>query len=123
MSLDCCEYTERLEQFLVENVGSRLESAILSFWSRHPYTAFSQPVIMYALDSNKLDIQQALESLMSRGLLQRHTANGVAMYSLTADDERRSLVLELEGRASEMQDSSLHHLSGLVASNAAHRPH
>ncbi len=121
MAAEYGRHTELLEQFLAENVRSRLEMGILSFWSRHPATKFSQPAITYAMDSNKLDMQQALDALVSKGLLQRHTANGVALYSLTADDERRSLVLELGGRASEMQDNSLHHLSGLVAGNAAHR--
>ena len=114
-------HKERLEHFLRENVGTRLEMALLCFWSRHHDTKFSRSAILYAMDSNKLDTQQALDSLVNKGLLLRHAANGVALYSLTADDGRRSLVLELTNRASEMQDSLLHHLPGLVAGNTGHR--
>lgn len=121
MSAEDDERKERLEQFIRENVGTRLELELLYFWSRHHDTRFSQSAILYAMDSNKLDTQQALDVLVAKGLLQRQVANGVALYSLTADTERRSLVLELWSRPSEMQDSLLHHMPGLVAGNATPR--
>lgn len=121
MAVENDKHRERLEQFLRDYVGTRLELELLCFWSRHHDTKFSQSAVLYAMDSNKLDTQEALDTLVTRGLLQRQVVNGVALYSLSAGDDRRSLVLELGDRASEMQDRLLHHMPGLVAGNAGHR--
>ncbi len=114
-------HSERLERFMRQSAGSALELDLLYFWSRHPNTRFSQSAIFHAMDGKKLDSLRALDSLVTRGLLERQVVNGVALYSLTADQEKRPLVLELSAHASQVEGCLLHYKPGLAAIGGNHR--
>jgi len=68
---------------------------LLLFWGMHPNAKFDRKAICYALDYSKLDTERALRIMIEEGLLDSHSRNGVTLYSLTKDEERRRPVLEL----------------------------
>lgn len=82
-------------RFLQEHGDSRVKRELLLFWGMHPNARFDRRAICYALDCNKLEAEKALRAMVGEGLLEERTGNGVALYLLTTDDERRRSVLEL----------------------------
>ncbi len=86
---------ESLYRFLEEHGNSQVRKELLLFWGMHPNAKFSGFAICYAVDCNKLDTKRALKDMVEAGLLDTHIYNGVSLYSLTKNEERRRPVLEL----------------------------
>jgi len=86
---------EQLLRFLEQYAGDRLKTELLAFWGRHPNAKFTRSAISCALDCKKLDMDRALKDMVERGLVDMHKHNGVTFYSLTANEERRRVALEL----------------------------
>ena len=86
---------ERLCKFLENYAGDRMGTKLLAFWGRHPDTGFTKSAICWALDCKKHDINRALKDMVEAGLIDMYECNSVLLYSLTANEERRRLVLEL----------------------------
>jgi len=86
---------EELYRFLEEHGNSRVKRELLAFWGRHPNAKFSRYAICFALDCGKLEANSALRALVDAGLVDNHTNNGLTLYSLTENEEKRRLVLEL----------------------------
>ena len=86
---------EELYRFLEEHGNSRVKRELLDFWGRHPNAKFSRHAICFALDCGKLEANKALRALVDAGLVDNHTNNGLTLYSLTENEEKRRLVLEL----------------------------
>jgi hypothetical protein len=86
---------EELYHFLEEHGTNRVKRELLAFWGRHSDAKFSRRVICYALDCSKLEAEGALRAMVDAGLVDNHTNNGLTLYSLTENEERRRLVLEL----------------------------
>jgi len=82
-------------RFLQEYGDSRVKRELLLFWGMHPNARFDRRAICYALDCNKLEAEKALRSMVDEGLLLEARSNGLTLYQLTANDERRHSVLEL----------------------------
>jgi hypothetical protein len=86
---------EELLGFLEQYATDRLKTELLAFWGRHPKAKFSRSAIRCALDFGKLDVDRALEQLVETGLVDVCANSKMPLYSLTANEERRRLVLEL----------------------------
>ncbi len=86
---------ESLICFLQKQGDNRVKRGLLLFWGMHPSAKFDGKGICYALDYSKLDTERALSTMVEEGLLGKHTSNGVILYSLTTDEEKRRPILEL----------------------------
>ncbi len=87
---------ERLCQFTKEYTDDQcclLE--ILQFFGRYPHTRFSGLAVIHALNGRRFYTERALKYLIDKGVVKRYSENNVSLYSLTEDEELRSLVLNL----------------------------
>jgi hypothetical protein len=98
---------ERLYRFLQEHGDNRVKRELLLFWGMHPNARFDRRAVCYALDCNKLDAEMALGTMVDEGLLDKDTCNGVTLYLLTAEEERRRAVLELAALSWDQWQSML----------------
>jgi DNA-binding MarR family transcriptional regulator len=99
MVIDCVQYrvaNSRLFHFLKENGHTYLELQLIRFWARHPRTRLSLYAIANALDTAKINLREAITSLIDKGLLQeQQDSNGLVTYSLTEDPETHAYIEEL----------------------------
>ena len=86
---------ENLCGFVQKHGDNRLKRELLIFWGMHPNTRFDSKVISYALDCFKLDAERALRAMVTEGLVDSYTSNGVSLYSLTKNEDRRQPIIEL----------------------------
>ena len=87
---------EEIIQSMKEYADTRLKLDLLFFWNRYPYARFSSGVIAHALDyRRKVDVEEALQWLVEAQLVEKDTGQGVPVYFLTTDHERRQRVLVL----------------------------
>jgi hypothetical protein len=86
---------ESLYQFLKEHGNNWVKRELLLFWGMHPNTKYDRNVICYALDCSKLDAESALSYMVEEGLLDNRISNGVTLYSLTTNEDRRRPLLAL----------------------------
>lgn len=86
---------ECLSCFLSKHGNSRIKRELLLFWSMHPNARFDVRAICHTLDCHKLEAIRILEAMVEDGLLDKQLCNGLALYSLTASEERRRLILAL----------------------------
>lgn len=86
---------EELYRFLEEHGNNRVKRELLNFWGRHPDARFSRYAICFALDCGKLEAEKALRAMVDAGLVDNHKNNGLTLYSLTKNEEKRRRVLEL----------------------------
>ncbi|MFC1924707.1 hypothetical protein ACFLXA_05035 [Chloroflexota bacterium] len=108
-----CKRTDRIEmvnQFINKHAsnhtGTRLKSDLLFFWSRYPHAKFTSGVIAGALDcSRKVDVEEALNALVTAEITEKHTKQGLPFYCLTTDPEKREPILRLsEGKKGHFQE-------------------
>lgn len=71
-----------------------LKRDLYLFWGMHPRARFSMSIISYVLDCNKRDLEVMLQTMVEAGLVETHIQNGVTLYSLTANEEKRRAILE-----------------------------
>ena len=60
----------------------------------HHSAKFSKPIIKYGLDCNKRELEIVLQAMVEAGLVETHFQNGVTLYSLTTNEEKRRTILE-----------------------------
>jgi hypothetical protein len=83
------------EKNSVERQGSnRLKREVMLFWGMHPNGKFDRATICYALDYNNLDIDRELVALVQAGLVDIEIHDGVPLYSLTTNEEKRRPIVE-----------------------------
>jgi predicted DNA-binding transcriptional regulator len=99
MVIDCVQYqmaNSRLFHFLRENSRTNLELQLIRFWARHPRTKLSLYAIANALDTAKINLREAISSLIEKGLLQeQQDSNGLITYSLSEDSQTHECIEEL----------------------------
>ena len=99
MVIDCVQYrraNSRLFHFLKENSRTNLELQLIRFWARHPRTKLSLYTIASALDTAKINLREAIRSLIDKGILQeQEDGNGLITYSLTNDPKTQEYIEEL----------------------------
>ena len=81
--------------FLQKFGDNWVKRELLLFWIMHPNTRFSRKAIGYSLTSSNLDLEGTLRTMVDEGLIDRHISNGVTLYSLTSNKERRQLIMKL----------------------------
>lgn len=86
---------ERLYRFLKKHGDNRVKRELLLFWGMHPNARFDRKTTCYALDCSKLDAEGTLRAMVEEGLLDTHIYNGVTLYSLTTNEDRRRPLLAL----------------------------
>jgi hypothetical protein len=75
--------------------NNRVKREVLAFLGTHPNTKFTRYVICRALECSKLEMDEALSDLADARLVENHMNNGLTLYSLTTNKEKRRPVLEL----------------------------
>lgn len=99
MIIDCVQYraaNNRLFHFLKENSRSNIELQLIRFWARHPRAKLSLYTIACALDTAKINLREAIRSLIAKGILQeQQDGNGLITYSLTSDTQTQKYIEEL----------------------------
>jgi hypothetical protein len=86
---------ELLYRFLEEHGDNQVKRDLLAFLGRHPNAKFARYIICRVLDYGKLEVGRALRALVDARIVDDHTNNGLTLYSLTTDEEKRRPVLEL----------------------------
>jgi hypothetical protein len=64
------------------------------FWGLHYSGKFDERTISYALDYNISDVEKELLTLIETGIIDKYDGEGVALYSLTLDEEKRRPIIE-----------------------------
>jgi hypothetical protein len=84
-------------QFVSEYGNTRLKFDLLALWSRYPHARLTTGVIAGALDCNRrVDLEEALESFVKAKLIEeKHTEQGLRLYCLATDPEKRQGVLSV----------------------------
>jgi predicted DNA-binding transcriptional regulator len=99
MVIDCVQYrmaNSRLLNFLKENSRTNTELQLIHFWARHPRTKLSLYTIANALDTARINLREAIRSLIERGILQeQQDGNGLITYSLAGDPQAHEYIEEL----------------------------
>ena len=78
--------------FLDTYGGTRAKQEILLFWALHPSTKFSGLAVLSAIECPRTDVERALVDMISDGLIDVHTNNGLVTYSLTSNEDIRRMV-------------------------------
>jgi len=78
----------------MEQRDNLLKRELYEFWGMHPNAKFSRPIISYALDCNKRELDSVLRAMVEIGLVETQVQNGVTMYSLTTNEDKRGSVME-----------------------------
>jgi hypothetical protein len=83
-------------EFVRQHANTWLKLDLLCFWGKYPYARFSVGIIARALGcKRRVDVEEALDSLLRDNLVERHTNNGLPFYCLTRDPAKRECVLNL----------------------------
>jgi predicted DNA-binding transcriptional regulator len=99
MVIDCVQFrvaNSKLFHFLKENSHTSLELQLIRFWARHPRARLSLYTIASALDTAKINLREAIKSLIEKGVLQeQQDGNGLITYSLASDPQTQEHIEEL----------------------------
>jgi len=99
MMIDCAQYrigNSKLLRFLRDNNHNNLELQLIRFWSRHPRAKLSLCAIACALDIAKINLRDAIKSLVIKGILQEQSnGSGLITYSLSEKAEIQECIEEL----------------------------
>ncbi|UCH50455.1 MAG: hypothetical protein JSV54_05385 [Chloroflexota bacterium] len=99
MVIDCTQYrvaNSKLFHLLKENSHTSLELQLIRFWARHPRTKLSLYTIANALDTARINLREAIKSLIEKGILQeQQDDNGLITYSLGNDLQTQEFIGEL----------------------------
>ena len=99
MVIDCVQYrvaNSGLFNFLKENSRTNLELQLIHFWARHPRTKLSLYTIANALDTARINLREAIRTLIEKGVLQeQEDGNGLITYSLASDPQTQEYIEEL----------------------------
>ena len=83
-------------KFVNSHADTQLKMDILFFWNKHPNAKFSLGAIARTLDcARRVDIEEALEALVSAEFLDKHTQQGLPFYCLSTDSQKREPILGL----------------------------
>jgi hypothetical protein len=88
---------EQLSKFAREYLDDNYCLKLLQFFGHHPYANFSKLAIVHALNASgeRMYIEKALDSLISRGAIKVLGTNSNTFYSLSDNESLRKLALAL----------------------------
>jgi DNA-binding IclR family transcriptional regulator len=67
---------------------------MMFFWGSHPSGRFDEQTICYALDHGASEVRRELQALVDTGFVERGLENGTELYRLTANEFKRSCIVE-----------------------------
>lgn len=86
--------TTDLGAFVNRYGDTRAKRELLLFWALHPHARFSRLAVLCATECSKPEAERALEDMAHNGLVDVQCHNGLAVYSLTSnEDVQRMLAL------------------------------
>jgi hypothetical protein len=71
-----------------------LKRDLMFFWGLHSTGKFDERTISYALDYAENELGRELQALVIAGVVDKGIEDGVAKYSLTQNESRRSCIIE-----------------------------
>lgn len=84
MLVEGLKTTSELIRFLEKHGNTSAKLQVLLFWGRHPRAKFTLDCIADALDARRLDLKEAVETLVSEGIIERQSDNnGVTWYCVS----------------------------------------
>jgi hypothetical protein len=99
MVIDCVQYrvaNSDIFHFVKENYFTDLELRLLLFWARHPHAKVSLYTISYALDTARINLRDAIASLVKKSILvEQHSCGDLTTYYLDNNDSTLHCVAEL----------------------------
>jgi len=99
MVIDCVQFrvaNSKLFHFLKANSRTSLELQLIRFWARHPRARLSLYTIASAMDTARINLREAIRSLIEKGILQeQEDGNGLITYSLASDPQTQEYIEEL----------------------------
>lgn len=110
---------EEVWQFIQKYADTELKVKLLLACGHYPDAKLSRHVIANVPDHGRLDAEQALNSLVSSGILNIHVQNTVPFYCLTTDQERRNPVMTLAAYNWHQRQALLHRIREGVPSPMA----
>lgn len=84
-------------QMIKNQASDRYCLNLLRFFMAHPNCHFSKLAVVHAIDEDgsRLEVERALEQLISEGVLKANTENLICYYSLTGNEPLRQKVLNM----------------------------
>jgi hypothetical protein len=99
MVIDCVQYrvaNSNVYHFVKDNNLTDPELRVLLFWARHPHAKVSLYTISYALDTARVNLRDAIESLVSKSILvEQHSCGDLTTYFLDNDAATLHCIVEL----------------------------
>ena len=90
------ENKNRVLEFARQHANTWLKLDLLYFWSKYPYAKFTAGIIARALGcKRRVDVEEALDSLVKENLVDKHTDKGFPFYCLTGEASKRECVLKM----------------------------
>ena len=82
---------------LKDIIGNRYSLGILRFFVVHPHGRFRKLAIIHAVDENgnRLEVENALATLVKKGVIITSIGNSIPYYLLTRDEPTRHLIFNL----------------------------
>ncbi len=80
---------------LTENQFSDLELRLMLFWAKHPHAKLSLYSITNAVDNARIDLRNAISSLVGKGILKDQYNSDLTTYSLTDDQMTQDFMDQL----------------------------
>ncbi len=74
--------TDELNSFIKRHGNTPAKLQVLLFWGRHPRGRFTIDCIVDALDTRKLYLKDAIETLVAEGVLRKQQDNGITFLSI-----------------------------------------
>jgi hypothetical protein len=98
------EIKNRVLDFSRKHANTWLKLDLLCFWSKYPYAKLTVGIIARALGcKRRVDVEEALDSLVNESLVDRRADNGSLFYSLTSDAGNRECVLSMPAYRSSLK--------------------
>jgi hypothetical protein len=99
MVIDCVQYrvaNSDTSHFIKDNNLNDLELRLLLFWARHPQAKVSLYTISYALDTARVNLRDAITSLVRKCILvEQHSCGDLTTYYLDNDGATLHCIAEL----------------------------
>lgn len=94
--LDYKTKSNELLRFIIYNRFSNLELRLLLFWARHPHAKLSIYTIASAMDTARINLREAINSLVKKNVLEEQKNGcGLTTYYLSSHQDMQNRVDQL----------------------------
>ena len=71
-----------------------IKSELYLFWSRYPNAKFGRSAIRIDMSCSMMEMDRVIKDMVRDGLLETYIQNGMTLYALTTNEEKRRIILE-----------------------------